>query len=86
MKGYIAKKESFAQFLSKDSQMDTALKKGCTIYRVEDDGTEVAIATPEKGFLNGRPELEKIETMENPYAKAIQAMLMEEGVEDGEME
>lgn len=86
MKGYIAKKDGTAKFLSKDAQMDSALERGCTIERVEDDGTETVIATPEDGFIGERPELEKKGTMENPYAKAMQAMLMEEGVADGKVD
>lgn len=86
MKGYIAKKDGSAKFLSKDSQMDTALENGFDIVKVEDDGTETVIATPEKGFIVERPELEKKGTMENPYAKAMQAMLMEEGVADGKVD
>lgn len=71
MKGYIAILDGNAQFLTKSEQMDNALKNGCSIAKVDDDGTETVIATPEKGFLFERPELEKTGTMSNPYAQAL---------------
>lgn len=74
MKGYAAEINGDAIFLTKDAQLDTALKNGCNIVRIEDNDEQTIIATPEHGFLETRPELEKTETMANPYAEAL-AML-----------
>lgn len=77
MKGYIAKSDYGAMFLTKDSQFDTALKNGCNIIRVEDNDEQTVIATPELGFVEKRPTIEKSETMINPYAELL--TLLEKG-------
>lgn len=74
MKGYAAELNGSAIFLTKDAQLDTALKNGCNIVRIEDDDGQTIIATPENGFLEDRPTLEETGTMTNPYAEAL-AML-----------
>lgn len=71
MKGYVAEKDGSAIFLTKDTQLDMALEKGCNIVRVEDDDTQTVIATPEQGFLEERPSLEKTRATTNPYTKAL---------------
>lgn len=74
MKGYAAEINGDAIFLTKDAQLDTALKNGCNIVRIEDDDGQTIIATPENGFLEDCPTLEETGTMTNPYAEAL-AML-----------
>ena len=66
MKGYAAEINGDAIFLTKDAQLDTALKNGCNIVRIEDDDGQTIIATPENGFLEDRPTLEETGTMTNP--------------------
>lgn len=77
MKGYAAELDGSAIFLTKDTQLDTALKNGCNIVRIEDDDGQIIIATPENGFLEDRPVLEETGTMSNPYAEALS--MLEEG-------
>ncbi len=74
MKGYAAEINGDAIFLTKDAQIDMALKNGCNIVRIEDDDGQTIIATPENGFLEDRPTLEDTGIMKNPYAEAL-AML-----------
>ena len=49
MKGYAAEINGDAIFLTKDAQLDTALKNGCNIVRIEDDPYAEALAMLEKG-------------------------------------
>ena len=42
-------------YLTRDSQMDKHLENGFNIIAETDDGKEILIATPEKGFLVERP-------------------------------
>lgn len=74
MKGYIAEFEGTAIFLTKDEQMDMALKNGCIIMRVEDNDDKTIVATPECGYLKERPTLEDIETMTNPYVEILTSL------------
>ena len=62
MKGYAAEINGDAIFLTKDTQLDTALKNGCNIVRIEDDDGQTIIATPENGFLEDRPTLDSSNT------------------------
>lgn len=71
MKGYAAELDGSAIFLTKDTQLDAALKSGCNIVRIEDDDGQTIIATPENGFLEARPTLEETGTMTNPYVEAL---------------
>lgn len=79
MKGYAAELNGSAIFLTKRAQLDTALKNGCNIVRIEDDDGQTIIATPENGFLEARPTLEETGTMTNPYAEAL--AMLEKGEE-----
>lgn len=74
MKGYAAELDGSAIFLTKNAQLDTALKNGCNIVRIEDDDGQTIIATPENGFLEDRPTLEETGTMINPYTETLSVL------------
>lgn len=79
MKGYAAEIDGCAIYLTKDSQIDEMLEKGCNIVRIEDDESMTTLATPEDGFFSERPSIEKkAKTMTNPYAEAMAVLLSEE--------
>ena len=71
MKGYVAEKDGSAIFLTKDTQLDMALEKGCNIIKVEDNDTQTVIATPEQGFLEEHPLLEVTRATTNPFAEIL---------------
>ena len=78
MKGYAARRDGSAIYVTKDKQIDEMLENGCDIVRVEDDDSVTVIATPKDGFLEERPILDaRTETMTNPYAEAL-SLLYEE--------
>jgi len=62
MTKYLARKGNTGIFLSKTEQMDQFLAKGFDIYKLK-DGEEFLIATPDIGYLNERPEIEKTATI-----------------------
>lgn len=62
---YLAEKDGCGTFLTKDSQLDSFLLKGCNIVRIDEEGKETIVATPEEGFLEERPTLEFPQTMTN---------------------
>lgn len=61
MPKYIAKiDENNAIVLSRNEQLDEMLKKGHSIYYIDDESNETIIASPDKGYIVEKPSLEQI--------------------------
>lgn len=65
MLSYQARADGFATFLTKDSQFDYFLNKGCSIYEMS-ESKERLIATPKDGFLCEKPQIVIAEKMITP--------------------
>lgn len=61
MPKYIAKiDENNAIVLSRNEQLDEMLKKGHSIYYIDDELNETIIASPDKGYIVEKPSLEQV--------------------------
>lgn len=58
MSSYFAKKGNAGIYLMASQQMDTMLAKGFDIYK-EENGVRTLIATPDEGYLYGKPTIEQ---------------------------
>lgn len=60
---YYAQKENTAVYVTEIYQMDHYLEKGWRIYQ-EDGKEKELIATPDKGYLYGKPDIKNISELE----------------------